>query len=122
MPGNQPFHFIDDDKVVVVADRLPLRLVYALFRAKSIELAKAAYSTDDAAVAEALETIRHLVDEIRRAIERFRLLRTEHTKAATAITQAGRYVNEAAETIAASIGQIMALIDALADIDTRAAA
>ena len=122
VPGNQPFHFIDDDKVVVVADRLSLRLVYALFRAKSIELMKATYSTDDAAVAQALDTIRHLIEEIKRATERFRLLRTEHTKAAHAISQASRYVNEAAETIVASIAEIMALIDALADVDSRAAA
>ena len=68
------------------------------------------------------EGIRHLIEDIKRATERFRLLRTEHTKAAHAISQAGRYVNEAAETIVASIAEIMALIDALADVDSRAAA
>ena len=39
VPGNRPFHLIDDDKIVVVADRATLRLVYCFFRAKAIELA-----------------------------------------------------------------------------------
>lgn len=113
VPGNQPFHFIDDDKVVVVADRLALRLVYALFRVKAIELAKGACTGDDELMAEAMVTIRHLADDIKRALERFRLLRMEHTKAAKAIGQAGRYVDEAAETIADGVGGIMAIIDSL---------
>jgi len=113
VPGNQPFHFIDDDKVVVVADRLALRLVYALFRVKAIELARVACSADDAVMAAAMTTIRHLTDEIRRALDRFRLLRTEHTKAAKAIGQAGRYVDEAAETIADGVAEIMSVIDNL---------
>jgi hypothetical protein len=122
VPGNQPFHFIDDDKVVVVADRLSLRLVYALFRAKAIELAKVAYGAEGVAVAEAVESIRQLVDDIKRTIERFRLLRTEHTKASKAIGQAGRYVDEAAESIADDVAEIMAVIDTLATAEAKAAA
>jgi hypothetical protein len=114
VPGNQPFHFIDDDKVVVVADRLALRLVYALFRAKAIELAKVACGADDGAVTVAVDTIRQLVEDIKRTIERFRLLRTEHTKASKAIGQASRYVDDVAETLAESVAEIMAVIDALA--------
>ena len=117
VPGNQPFHFIDDDKVVVVADRLALRLVYALFRAKAIELAKVACNADDAAITAAVDTIRQLVDDIKRTIERFRLLRTEHTKAARAIGQASRYVDETAETIAVNVAEIMVVIDALVTDD-----
>jgi len=122
VPGNQPFHFIDDDKVVVVADRLALRLVYSLFRAKAIELAKVACAADDAAVKEAVDTIRQLVEDIKRTIERFRLLRTEHTKATKAIGQASRYLDETAETIADDVAEIMVVIDALATNGTEVAA
>ena len=113
VPGNQPFHFIDDDKVVVVADRLALRLVYSLFRAKAIELAKVTCGADDASITEAVDTIRQLVEDIRRSIERFRLLRTEHTKATKAIGQASRYVDETAEALTEDVADIMAVIDAL---------
>lgn len=114
VPGNQPFHFIDDDKVVVVADRLALRLVYALFRAKAIELAKVACEADDAAVTEAVDTIRLLIEDIKRTIDRFRLLRTEHTKAAKAIGQASRYVDDISENLVDNVAEIMAVIDGLA--------
>jgi hypothetical protein len=116
VPGNQPFHLIDDDKVVVVAERAALRLVYALFRAKAIEIARSSlYSSSNALVAESVDSIRRLVEEIKRALERFRLLRTEHTKASKAIGQASRYVNEATETIGDSISAIMTVIDSLAE-------
>jgi hypothetical protein len=114
VPGNQPFHLIGDDKVVVVAERVSLRLVYALFRAKAIELARApSFSANDALVDESVAAIRRLVVEIQQALERFRLLRTEHTKAAKAIGQASRYLDEAGETIGDGVNEIMAIIDAL---------
>jgi len=81
VPGNQPFHFIDDDKVVVVAERYALRMVYAFFRAKAIAIQRAACATDDESVDEALATVAEHVDEIKRSLERVRLIRTEHTKA-----------------------------------------
>lgn len=113
VPGNQPFHFIDDDKVVVVAERLALRMVYALFRVKAIELAKASCTADSGVVDEAVQTIRHLAEDIKRALERFRLLKTEHTKATKAIGQASRFADEAAETIADGVDEIMTVIDTL---------
>jgi hypothetical protein len=62
------------------------------------------------------------VDDIKRALERFRLLRTEHTKASKAIGQAGRYVDEVAETISDGVTDIMMIIDSLvADSDGLAA-
>jgi hypothetical protein len=113
VPGNQPFHFIDDNMVVVVADRLALKLVYSLFRVKAIELSKASCIADDVVMVEAMRTIRQFAEDIERALERFRPLRTEHTRAAKAIGQAGRYVDEAAETIADEVAEIMGVIDAL---------
>ena len=114
VPGNQPFHLIDDNKAVVVAARLPLRMVYALLRAKAIELARATSSVDDMLVVESVNTIRLLGEDIRRALDRFKLLRTEHTKATKAIGQAGHYVDELAETIASDVTEIMMTIDGLA--------
>ena len=122
VPGNQPFHLIDDDKVVVVAERLPLRMVYALFRAKALELAKSTCTAGNLEVAETLITVRRLVEDIKRALERFRLLRTEHTKASKAITQAGRYVDETEEAIADCVTEIMTVIDSLVDEDGEVAA
>jgi hypothetical protein len=122
VPGNQPFHLIDEDKVVVVAERLSMRLVYALFRAKAIELARAACPTNDAMVAETVIAIRQLVGDIGRALERFRLLRTEHTKAAKAIGQASRYVDEAAETIGDGVNELVANIESLAAQDDHGVA
>jgi hypothetical protein len=113
VPGNQPFHFIDDDKVVVVAERLALRMVYALFRVKAIELAKVSCTADGGVIDEAVQTIRQLAEDIKRALERFRLLKTEHTKATKAIGQASKYADEAAETIADGVDEIMAVIDTL---------
>ncbi|WP_421118597.1 hypothetical protein ACE2AJ_14645 [Aquihabitans daechungensis] len=123
VPGNQPFHLIDDDKVVVVAERASLRLVYALFRAKAIEAAQARSCPASAAkVSDSLEAIGHLVEEIKRALDRFRLLRTEHTKASKAIGQASRYVDELAETISESVSDIMGTIDDLVADDEGLAA
>jgi hypothetical protein len=113
VPGNQPFHLIDDDKVAVVAERLPMRMVYALFRAKALERARAVRAVDEGAVEESLGTIRHLIEEIRRALERFRLMRTEHTKASRAIAQAGRYVDETEEAIADRISEVTCAIEAI---------
>lgn len=112
VPGNQPFHFIDDDKVVVVAERLALRMVYALFRAKSIQIAQAPSVTNDL-LADSIVGIQQSVEDIQRAVERFRLMRTEHTKASKSIGQASRYLDEVAVTIGEAIDQMMATIDEL---------
>lgn len=122
VPGNQAFHMIDDNKVVVVAERLALRMVYALLRAKSIQLAKSNHAIDDALVADSVESIRSLVAGIRRSLDRFKLLRTEHTKATKAIGQAAHYVDELAETIAVDIAGMMTAIDRLVVDEERAAA
>ncbi len=122
VPGHQPYYLIDDDKVVVTADRSTMRLVYTLFRAKSIELAKAAYTTDEDAIADVVGEIhRHVVD-IKDNLDRFKLLRTEHTKAAKAIGQAQTYVDQMADGIADSVAGIMASIENLVDDDSGQAA
>jgi hypothetical protein len=123
VPGNQPFHLIDDDKVIVVAERATLRLIYSFFRAKAIEIASAKSCTsDDASLVASLDTIRLLVEDIKRAAERFRLLRTEHTKASKAISQANSYVDEIAEAISEDVLEIMTTIDSLTADDSKAAA
>lgn len=122
VPGNQPFHFIDDDKVVVVAERLPLRLVYCLLRAKAIEVARAIQLAAGDDVADLLDDIRQSIESITRAVDRFKLLRTEHTKASKAISQAGRYVNEAAEAIADEVASIIGALDGLSSTDHDLAA
>jgi len=122
VPGHQPYHLIDDDKVVVVADRATLRLVYTLFRAKSIELAKAAFTTDEGVIVDVVSEIhRHVVD-IKDNLDRFKLLRTEHTKAAKAIGQAQTYVDQMADGIADSVAGIMASINELVEDGTGQAA
>ncbi len=122
VPGNQPFHLIDDNKAVVVAAPLPLRMVYALLRAKAIELARATSSVDDTLVIESVNTIRLRGEDIRRALDRFKLLRTEHTKATKAIGQAAGYVDELAEIIASDVTDIMLTIDGLVIGDDQAEA
>jgi hypothetical protein len=121
VPGNQPYHLIDDDKVVVVAEPLPLRMVYTLFRAKAIERARAIRAVDEVQVEKSLATIGQIVEDIKRALERFRLLRTEHTKAARAISQAGRYVDETEEAIADGVAEIMAVINEMMEDEEMAA-
>jgi hypothetical protein len=123
VPGNQPFHLIDDNMVVVVSEQATLRLVYALFRARAIEIARTKpCSADDTMLADSLDTISQLVDDIKRALERFRLLRTEHTKASKAIGQASRYLDDIAETISAGVSEIMTTIDSLVVDDNEVAA
>lgn len=111
VPGNQPFHLIDHDKVVVVADRLALRLVYRYFRAKSLEFAKRSGVVDDESAATTLRSLRALLDEIDRALSRFKSLRTEHTKAANAIKKAGEHTDEIADGIAVYVDEMLAEID-----------
>lgn len=122
VPGNQPFHFIDTDKVVVVADRLTLRLVYSFMRGKAVERAQSAQQLDEERFVASLDAIRSHIAEMRLCLERFKLLRTEHTKATKAIGQAGRYVDELAETIANGVADITGLIDALVNVDQDEAA
>jgi hypothetical protein len=122
VPGSQPYHLIDADKVVVAADRLTLRLVYTFMRAKAVERSQTARHVDDERFIEALDAIRSHIDDIGRCLERFKLVRTEHTKATKAIGQAGRYVDDVATTIADGVGDIAALIDAIVDSAEEAAA
>jgi hypothetical protein len=112
VPGNQPYHLIDHDKVVVAADPTTLRLVCCLMRARAIEAAQAARALEDGAAVEALTEIRAHVDGICRALDRFKLVRTEHTKATKAIQQAAGYVDELARSLADDVADITTLIDA----------
>jgi hypothetical protein len=111
VPGNQPFHFIDDDKVVVVAESFALRLVYRYFRAKAIALANTSRAADDESAASAMRVLRTRLGEVENALSRFKNLRTEHTKASNAIQKAGDYTDEIAEAIAAQVDQMLAEID-----------
>jgi hypothetical protein len=123
VPGNQPFHLIDRDKVVVVAEPVTLRLVYCYFRARSIELAASSYITDDELLAPRIDAIRGHVLELERVMKRFRELKTEHTKAAKALQQADGYAAEMATWLADSTRGITAAIDELvveADADVAA--
>lgn len=122
VPGKQPYHLIDHDKVVVAADPVTLRLVYCLMRAKAIEAAQAARAIADHAAVEALKEIRYHVDGIGRAMERFKLVRTEHTKATKAIQQAASYVEEMATSLANDVSDISSLIDAAVSDDDAAEA
>jgi len=122
VPGNQPYHLIDDDKVVVAADPITLRLVYCFMRGKAIELAQRRRGVDDSAIIETLDAISADVAEMARSLEKFKLLRGEHTKAAKAIRQASGYVDEIAETIAAGVAGISARIDDVVDADEGLAA
>lgn len=122
VPGNQPYHQIDDDKVVVAADPITLRLVYCFMRSKAIELAQRRRGVDDTAIIETLDAISADVAEMARSLEKFKLLRGEHTKATKAIGQAAGYVDEIAETIAAGVAGISARIDDVVDGDEGLAA
>ncbi|MDW3217096.1 MAG: hypothetical protein R8F63_00675 [Acidimicrobiales bacterium] len=115
VPGNQPYHLIDEDKVVVAADPITLRLVYCFMRGKAIELAQRRRGVDDSAIIETLDAISADVAEMARSLEKFKLLRGEHTKATKAIGQAAGYVDEIAETLATGVAAISAQIDRVVD-------
>jgi hypothetical protein len=117
VPGRQPFHLIDDDKVVVVADRVTLRLVYGRFRAKAIERCREDHRPDDAALQASMLVIRRTIEDIEHSLERFRLLRTEHTKASKAIGQAAGYVDEIVAQITDRVVEALSVIESLADKD-----
>lgn len=117
VPGNQPYHLIDGDMVVVAADPLALRLVYCLMRSKALEAAQAIRAVDDHAAVENLRAIRGHMDDIARALERFKLIRTEHTKATKAIGQAAGYVDELAVAITDDVTEITLLIEEVAGVD-----
>jgi hypothetical protein len=111
VPGKQPFHFVDDDKVIVVGERYALRVVYALFRAKAIELARVRMVDDDS-TAETLTLAQDRIVEIKRVLDRFTQLRSEHTKAAKAIGQAAGYVEDMQEGMSEHLDAITREIDA----------
>jgi len=111
VPGNQPYHLVDDDKVVVAADPIALRLVYCFMRGKAIEAAQAVRAVDDYDAVEALGVIRGHIDDIARALDRFKLIKTEHTKATRAIAQAAGYVDELAAVITNDVTEITLLIE-----------
>lgn len=115
VPGRQPYHLIDDDMVVVAADPTALRLVYCLMRSKAIEAAQAVRAIDDDAAVEALGAIRGFIDDIARALDRFKLIRTEHTKAIKAIGQAASYVDDLGAAITDDVTQITQLIEEVVD-------
>ena len=115
VPGNQPYHLIDNNMVVVAADRQTLRLVYCYMRAKAVERAQSMRHVDDQRMVEAVDAIRSHVAEMRRSLESFKLLRTEHTKATKAIGQAGRHVDDLALTIADGVSHITSLIDGIVE-------
>ncbi len=56
IPGNQPYHLIDDNMVVVAADPVVLRLVYCLMRSKAIAGAQAARAVEDHTAVDAWRT------------------------------------------------------------------
>jgi hypothetical protein len=111
VPGKQPFHFVDDDKVIVVGERYALRVVYALFRAKAIELARVRMVDDDS-TAETLTLVQDRIVEIKRVLDWFTQLRSEHTKAAKAIGQAAGYVEDMQEGMSEHLDAITREIDA----------
>lgn len=111
VPGNQPYHLVDTNMVVVACDPVTLRLVYCLMRGRAIEAAQAVRAVDEHAAAESLEAIRGHVDDIARALDRFRLIRTEHTKATKAIAQAAGYVDDLGSVINDNITEITLLIE-----------
>jgi hypothetical protein len=115
VPGNQPYHLIGDDKVVVAADPVTLRLVYCYMRGKAIELAQRRREVDDNRVVEALDEIIAHVGEISRSMEKFKLLRTEHTKATKAIGQAAGYVDDIAATMTDAIEAVGRQIDSIVE-------
>jgi hypothetical protein len=121
VPGSQPYYLIDDDKVIVVADRLALRLVYSLFRARAIEVNRAKSQVTIEQASEVLNRLRSLVEEIGGAVSRFRLLRIEHGKARKAIDQASTYTDEIADCIGDDVDRIMTQIDRLVDRAAEAA-
>lgn len=118
VPGNQPFHLIDEDKAIVVAERFSLRLIYQYFRAKSIILMRTSLTIRDDArpIEEVLPKIQEFTEDIRRALDRFRLLKTEHTKASKAIAKAATYVDEISEAVEADVVEMLALIEELLPI------
>lgn len=122
VPGNQPYHLIDDDMVVVAADPVGLRLVYCLMRSRSIEAAQAVRAVDDDAAVESLEAIRGHIDDITRALDRFKLIRTEHTKATKAIAQAAGYVDDLGAVITDNVTEITLLIKEVVGDDPQEAA
>jgi hypothetical protein len=120
VPGRQPFHFIDDDKVVVVAERSALRVVYLYLRVRSLEIERRRQvSSDD--TDELLEEIARAADRLVRGLKQFKTLRTEHTKAATAIRQAERFTDDIAEGLEAEVRIISELADRLSNDDQVAA-
>ena len=113
VPGNQPFHLIDDDKVVAVADRPTLRLVYTYFRAKAIELAKVEASVDDETLTDVLAVISGHVGDLKRSLVLFKNLRTCHTKSSNALADAVRCTDEMESDLLASVAGIARLIEQL---------
>ena len=121
VPGDQIYWLIDNDKVVVVADSLALRLVYPLMRARSLEIAQAALVVDDEGAKEVLSTIRSSVNEIKYAAAEFRNLKSAHSKASGGLETAIESAKSIEANLLGHINEITQELDEiLADADGTA--
>ena len=121
VPGDQIYWLIDNDKVVVVADSLALRLVYPLMRARSLEIAQAALVVDDEGAKEVLSTIRSSVNEIKNAAAEFRNLKSAHSKASGGLETAIESAKSIEANLLGHINEITQELDEiLADADGTA--
>ena len=106
VPGEQIYWLIDNDKVVVIADTLALRLVYPLMRARSLEITQAALVVDDEGAKEKLRVISSSVDGIKGVTAEFRNLKTAHTKASGGLEAAIASAKSIEETLLARVNDI----------------
>ena len=106
VPGGQIYRLIDNDKVVVVADHLALRLVYPLMRARSLEIAQSNVTVDDEEAKEKLRVIRSSVNGLKEAAADFRKLKTAHTKAKGGVEDAIASAKAIEEKLLARVAEI----------------
>ena len=112
VPGRQPFHFIDDDKAVVLSDPSCVRLVFLYFRHKAVEIERK--GSGEAQVTDrALRDLRGHLDSVARQLDRFRQIRTEATNSKRAVERLLACAEDIAVAITGDTTTMLGILDSL---------
>jgi hypothetical protein len=112
VPGRQPFHVIDDDKAVVLADKSCLRLIFLYFRHKAVELDSRS-SGDDLLSVDRVNVIRAHIENMERTLSKFSRIRGEATKATKAVASLRDCAEEIARSITQDTTAMLGIVDSL---------
>jgi hypothetical protein len=123
--GHQPFQLVDDDKVIVVADRQALLLIYRFMRARALHLAQLDRSADGDEAVAVLREVEGEITAAREALKNIAEIRTGHTQAINGVEKARGWLDQLEADLIGSLDrieqQVSEVLDAAEDESPLAA-